>query len=150
MGKLLQAVLPYGSGDTIAWPYEDDLAYMAPCTEAWTSLFTPTFPVPEDADLVTTPTRVMLDVWIVINGLSPGGGVTITYEIRLHDGTVLGTGDVPVGAGFTGKFPIIDETLAAGIIGLNSGIRVTMKVNGQGATASTYKAVHTLSVYTSA
>ena len=119
-----------GNGDTYA---------AAPGTADWqVSTGIPSeglIPVNPMTGLATVAVRVQLSIWVHDQAWDNDNLGNMTYEVRLHDGSLLGSGVYPAHGTVTGKAVLVDVSLAAGIIDNNAGVYVTwipLEASGDG------------------
>lgn len=92
-------------------------------------------PVNPMTDLATVPVRVQLTIWVHDQNWDNDNLGNMTYEVRLHDGSLLGSGTYPAHSTVTGKAVLVDVSLSAGIIDNNAGVYVTwipLEASGDG------------------
>ncbi len=82
-------------------------------------------PVNSFTGLATVPVHVQLSIWVHDQDWDNDNLGNMTYQLHLHDGTVLGTGVYPAHSTVTGKLILFDTELLAGIIDANAGLYVT-------------------------
>lgn len=152
MPKILQ--VPFAFGDAAnEWDFFGLQTFMASAQADWAiagaETTTPNVvAMPEIADLGTLPLNLRMDVWIDVNGMDISGS-DLHYQVFRDDGTLLGEGHVvSVAVGQTGKFPVVNEDLAAGTLDTPNGVYVTMTVLSGLADPPRYRAIHILTLQT--
>ncbi len=121
----------------------DNEIFMAPATADWapSDEGNPNplmVPIAASADLESTgagPCVIAGDIWLSKNEWDVNTANGLTFRIRLHDGTVMATGQVNANAAFTGHFHI-GAVIPAGVLDNNMGLRSSLEVAAAAGTGS--------------